>query len=234
MLNRWQLNRFDGICHSPDETGVGDPPAKAPPVEPVESPSGNGPTSDETTLPVESKTTEEDGDSLIKEPEKEPIVEPLTADSIKMPEGMEILDGQRDEFLNILNNSELDGTGRAQALIDLQATVMKEAAEKLSETLQQQHDDWRTETEKDPEVGGNTLEENLGSVNKVLIQALPDKAERDEFLGLLHSSGLGNHRLMVKALLNVGKITLEGGGHLGTVPIGDQSQADILFPNQGS
>lgn len=93
---------------------------------------------------------------------------PLTSDDIEIPEGLEVNEAVRDEFLGVLNNRELDLKGQANALLALQAKVMGEASEAGSAAWNQQQTAWQDEVKADPEVGGAKLQGTLTSVGKLV------------------------------------------------------------------
>src|SRR5690606_24757892 len=81
--------------------------------------------------PKESGTPEDSTREGKKEEGEAP--QPLTAEAIKLPEGLEVSDALMEKFLGVMNDLTMDPVTRAQALVDLQAEAAKEASEKNAE-----------------------------------------------------------------------------------------------------
>lgn len=151
---------------------------------------------------------------------------PLTADDLKFPEGMQVADADRDGFLGILNNRALSPSEQAQALIDLQAKVSKEASEAGSQAWTEMQTQWQNDVRNDPEIGGAKLDANLASIGKLI-----DQYGSDELRAVMDLTGAGNNVHVVKFLANVARQLTEGGPvQSAQPPAQQQSLASILYP----
>lgn len=180
----------------------------------------------ETTTTTETSPTEENK-SLVNETKTETTTEfvPLTSEDVKFPEGMTVADGDRDSFLGILNNREMTPVQQAQALVDLQAKVSKEASEAGSQAWTQLQESWVNEVKADAEVGGAKLEPALASIGKLI-----DQHGSPELRAALDLTGAGNNVHVIKFLNKVATALTEGGHVSGAPGGGEQSLADALYP----
>lgn len=161
-----------------------------------------------------------------EESPKEEAPAPLTADAITLPEGLEVPDGVMDKFVGLMNNSELSGAERAQALIDLQAEVAKEASEKGSQLWATQQEQWVNEIKSDPTVGQGNLQRTLDNAGKVL-----DKFGTPELRDLLATTGAGNSIHVARFFNAIAKEISEGAPVQGQPAQAEQSLADRMYPN---
>lgn len=166
-----------------------------------------------------------DGGAPKEESPKEEAPAPLTADAIKLPEGLEVPDGVMDKFVGLMNNSELSGAERAQALIDLQAEVAKEASEKGSQLWATQQEQWVNEIKSDPTVGQGNLQRTLDNAGKVL-----DKYGTPELRDLLATTGAGNSIHVARFFNAIAKEISEGAPVQGQPAQAEQSLADRMYP----
>lgn len=151
---------------------------------------------------------------------------PLTPTDLKFPEGMTVADSHRDGFLGILNNRALSPGEQAQALIDLQATVAKEASEAGSQAWTEMQTQWQSDVKNDPEIGGAKLDATLSSIGKVI-----DQYGSAELRAVMDLTGAGNNVHVVKFLANVAKQLTEGGPVQSAQPTTPEaSLASILYP----
>lgn len=82
-------------------------------------------------------------------PETPPVVTefvPLTAADLKFAEGATVNETARDEFLGIINNRELTPSQQAQAVVELQGRLSREASEAGSLAWAETQNTWRAET----------------------------------------------------------------------------------------
>lgn len=181
------------------------------------TPSAEGvqPPADGTTPPAE-----------VAKPAEPVVVEPLTAESIKMPEGFEINETVRDNFLSIMNDDKLSPAERAQSLIDLQAGVVKELATAQEKAWADTQEKWTNEVKSDKDYGGDKLEPALGKISQVL-----DKYGSPELRELFTLTGAGNSIHMVRFLAKVANDLTEGGPVSGSPPAQGKSLASQLFPS---
>lgn len=184
-------------------------------------------TQTETAETQTTETTAEENKSLVGETKTETTTEfvPLTAEDVKFPEGMTVNDGDRDSFLGILNNREMTPAQQAQALVDLQAKVSKEASEAGSQAWTQLQETWVNEVKADAEIGGAKLEPTLASIGKLV-----DQYGSPELRATMDLTGAGNNVHVIKFLNNVAKALTEGGHVSGSPGGGGESLADALYP----
>lgn len=200
------------------------------PVTPTPTPT---PTSEPTPTPTPSLTSQATTDPAITPtPTPQPLpvnhedFTPLTAADFKIPEGMTVPDAARDDFLGILNNRGMKPAEQAQALIDLQAKVTKEASEAGSQAWAEMQTQWQNDVRNDPEIGGAKLDTTLSSIGKLI-----DTYGNDELRAVMDVTGAGNNVHVVKFLANVAKHLTEGGPVQSAQPTTQsQSLADILYP----
>ena len=201
---------------SPEEAISETPPTDPPPVDPSLATGGDTP-------PAEEPPTSKSGE----EPPVAP--EPLTVEALQVPEGMKLDDTVTSKFLEVMNDGEMNPKDRANALLGLQAEVMKAASEQSSALWQKTQDEWQEEVRKDPELGGEKLGENLAVCRKLL-----DQYGSKELEDLLDMTGVGNNIHMIRFASKLAKAFEEGkplSGQPSSVP---RDPAEVLFPNQRS
>lgn len=153
--------------------------------------------------------------------------QPLTADAIKIPEGMQVDEPTRDEFLKIMNNAELSPKDRAQALIDLQAKAMQAVSERGNKLWTDMQETWRKEATTQ---FGAALEPALGNISKLLDEYGGTAEQVKELRDVFTLTGAGNNPAMIRFLDNLGKPLREGTAKAGTVS-GQRTPEQILYPN---
>lgn len=145
-----------------------------------------------------------------------PAPEPLTIEALTVPEGMTLDAEVSTEFLGILNNAELDGKSRAQALLDLQSKVMTQTGEALHSQWRDVQTKWQDEIKADPELGGAKMSENLGEISKLLTSMSMDKEGKHDpkaeeaLRAAFDQTGAGNNPAVVRFLFRVAKQLNEG------------------------
>ena len=193
-------------------------PETAPETKPAE-------TTEQSLLTENASEAPKDENAPKEEPSKEEAPAPLTADAITLPEGLEVPDGVMDKFVGLMNNSELSGAERAQALINLQAEVAKEASEKGSQLWATQQEQWVNEIKSDPTVGQGNLQRTLDNAGKVL-----DKFGTPELRDLLATTGAGNSIHVARFFNAIAKEISEGAPVQGQPAQAEQSLADRMYP----
>lgn len=154
-------------------------------------------------------------------------IEPLTIESVKIPDGFDKNEPALAEFVTIMNNTELKGPALAQALIDLQAKTLKEASEKGSQAFTTLKEQWATEAKADPEFGGAKLDGNLAQISKLIDQVGTPKLRE-----VMDITGAGNHPEMIRFLTKVAVLATESKMlPAGSPPDAAKSQAARMFPN---
>lgn len=149
---------------------------------------------------------------------------PLTFDAITIPEGIEINDGLRNDFLGIMNNQEMTPAQRAQALVDLQSKAAQEASEAGSHAWTELQTNWQNEVRGDADLGGAKLEGTLAGISKVL-----DQFGTPEVREIFNHTGAGNNIHMVRFLHNISKHFAEGAPISGSPADTPKSAADIMY-----
>lgn len=168
----------------------------------------------------------EDGE---KQPETAEAAEPLTAESITLPEGFEVDEASMTSFLEVMNNQDLSPKDRAQALVDLQTQAMSSAAEKQAEQWTKTQEDWQNEVRNDPDLGGTKLQGHLDKIGKIM-----DQYGTQELREVLAFTGAGNNIEVVRFLSKLANDLTEGGAVSGGPGEAQgKSPAEILYPNQG-
>lgn len=192
------------------------PPVTPPVTPPTTEPPSSTPSASPTTPPVEPKPPEA--------PKPEAPV-PLTMESVKIPEGFEVDQALSEKFLGVMNDDKLDGVGRAQALIDLQADIMKAASEKAVAAWEKRLNDWREESTNDPEVGGAKLDANLSKISNLL-----NTYGSPEVRLVFDETGFGNNVHAIRLMAKIADALGESAPTVGTPASTEKTQAQKLFP----
>jgi hypothetical protein len=111
---------------------------------------------------------------------------------IKAPEGVAVNEAQLKEFTAFANELKIP-KDKAEAF-------SQTFAQKQIEAVQTQIAAWREEAQADPELGGPKFDENMGVAKKAL-----KKFGGDEVLKVLETTGLGNHKEILRWAYRVGK-----------------------------
>lgn len=160
------------------------------------------------------------------EAEPEPFV-PLTADDLTIPEGLEVIDELRDEFLMVVNDQEMSPKDRANALVGLQEKVAKMAAEASSQAWDTMNTQWQDSVKADPEIGGAKLDETLGRIGKLI-----DEHGTPGLREALNITGAGNNPEVIKFFNKLAVVLTEGGPVSGAAPSNtEQTAASVMFPS---
>lgn len=132
---------------------------------------------------------------------------PIKYDAFKLPDGVKLDDKELGKFTELAGKAQIP-QDVAQNLVDLyvaerQNDAVQARAEqrRVWDTL---NDTWKTELRNDPELGGNRLETSLSLAKAVVEEYLPP-AEVGEYMAHMRNNGMGNFRLHVKLLHNIGK-----------------------------
>ncbi len=226
------LNHFRLPVFAPDDgTGTS-----------AEAPDGETPNT--TAAPADTTTSEispeeevgslldgeaEDGGESAGANTADAAPEPLTRDSFKLPEGVEVPEESFNQFLELMNNSELDPAERAQGLLDLQLSVADDLIRAAEEAGIQQWTElqkqWQEEAKALPKIGGEKLPETLGAIRKGL-----EKVDAtDETFQAFNLTGAGNNPEIIRIMHALVQPFLEGSPVLGDPPGGKLAPEDILF-----
>jgi hypothetical protein len=154
-----------------------------------------------TETPKEETQTQAETQTETKEEVK---VEPLTLDSLTIPEGFEVQAELSDKFLEILNGDS-SPQDRANALLALHGETINAALEADSKAWNTMQTEWRDAAKADPDVGGDKLQSTLNNVGKLL-----DEFGDKEVRGVFDLTGAGNNVHMLKFLNKIADALTEG------------------------
>lgn len=140
----------------------------------------------------------------------------------KMPEGIEMDQAAAEAFIPIAKELGLSQE-QAQKIVDIQAQAVQRQTEAWLQTQAQ----WADEVRGDKEIGGDRLNESLAQAKRA-IDFIGDPA----LTKLLNETGYGNHPVLVKAFVKIGK-QLAPDNFVGgrREPSGEKDAAKVLFPN---
>lgn len=151
--------------------------------------------------PTEQLLGDDSKDATVsEEPDKDKsLLDPpdpaeLTAEALKLPEGMSADDESVSTFLGTLNRhikGELDATEFANSLLEMQAGLAQKSAQAMDEAWTKQQDDWVAEVRKNEEFGGKNLDASVASIRRFINSQMGDGA-KDVFTAL-SMTGAGNH-----------------------------------------
>lgn len=216
--------------NKPDDAPAGDPPAESLIAAAGDDtpPAADG---DDTQPAAEGDDTIEsaEGDDTPKAPEGEDVIEPLTAEALVLPEGVELDADLTGEFLGLVNDSELSRAELGQKLIDLQLKSTEAAGEAINAAVQDawntKQDEWQAAVLALPEIGGDNVDKTLASIKSGLTAV----GATDATFTALNETGAGNHPEIVQLLHNLTKHLNEGSVVQGDPPAGNLTPADKMF-----
>ena len=193
--------------------------------------------STETTETQTAQTTEAPKETQSAETTAEETTEttveefvPFTAETLVIPEGMEVDEPTRDQFLGLANEYKLpkEAVGK---LVELQAGLAKQASERASEAWEQLQETWREDAKKDPQIGGDKLDGVLSSVGRVIDEYAKglSKEEGDAFRQAMDLTGAGNHPAVIKFVHSMAKQLDEGGPVSGRSATQSANVAELLY-----
>lgn len=203
--------------------GEGTPSGGNPPVDPP-PPSDGNPTPTPSLLGGEPPPSEGEG-------QQTPPVEaaPLTAQDIQLPEGIEVPEEAMTEFLGLMNDAQLSAGERANKLLALQSNFITTALESVGKQIESQWEstqqEWRTQAQALPEIGGAKLPETLATIKKGLDAVGATK----ETYAALDLTGAGNHPEIIRVFHALTKHLAEGRPVSGAPTKGPLSQAEKMF-----
>lgn len=157
---------------------------------------------------------------------------PLTMEAVKIPEGLVVAEADSTAFLDIMNNKELAPAQRAQALIDLQAKVAREASEKSTHAWEQMQTEWQNEAKADAKLGGDKLDPALAVIDKAIDAYADNPTQLRELFAL---TGFGNNIRAIGFLHKLAEAAnaAEGRPATGGPPAAGElrTQAQRMYPN---
>jgi hypothetical protein len=148
----------------------------------------------------------------------------------KLPDDVKLEGAALDELKGLAKELGLTQEN-AQKIADLGAKQAQAFTNQLMEHQRAQVAEWANQARADKEIGGDALNENLGTAKKAL-----DQFATPELKKLLNDSGLGNHPEVIRTFFKVGKAISED-GRLVTGAAAQKNREDTpianrLYPNQ--
>jgi hypothetical protein len=116
-----------------------------------------------------------------------------------IPQGVTVDKSLLEGFTGWVKEAKVDGKA-AQKLVDLQV----KAQMAVNAAQVEQVTKWAEETRNDPEVGGANFDANLASAKKAV-----DRFCSPGMKEILQQSGLGNHKEVIRAFAQIGKLIAE-------------------------
>lgn len=190
----------------------------------------------ETTSPAEPK---EDG-SQSDEPAPLPPYEDFT-----LPEGVSLenekltqFTGMLGEFQNLTKAETPAVQAFGQKLVDMYVAETQETLSRVNKAYadawEKQKSDWREEFAKDPEIGGNRQETTLKSALEFIRTHGGTADEQTEIRNLMNSTGVGNHKAMIRLLAKAQSAMSEGGPLPARAPVSQsRSKLATRYGNAG-
>jgi hypothetical protein len=231
-----------------ENTPLPNDPASRSPTGEITNQLPNQPTtnqSDQTTSETKTQPSTTDNTSLLnkpgdKEPPKEPGKEPPKAPTEygdwKVPDGFTLDDTVKGEVNTMFKELNLT-QDQGQKLVDYYVKQVQAVANEPYETYRQMRNEWATETQGDPEVGGRNLEQTKQTISKALDQ-YPDQNVVKAFKEKMDLTGAGDLLPFVKIFHWLAKQVTEGAHVRGNNPVGPNSKgatrpslAGAMFPN---
>ena len=219
------------------------PAATTPSSEPSTNPAPNpapAEAGDNAPAPAENPTPEDDGqqalfdDALLKPDEQKPEGEEgekpegeeenkegeegeeptFDIDALTTPEGQEIPSDIKTALSEFAKEHKLTNEA-AQQIVDMGVKQNKMAIDNWIQTRK----DWRTESERDPEIGNENFTKSVQSANSVVRQfasnpnadAATQEKQFKEFQDDLILLGLGQKKSFIRFCVNIGKHFENGG-----------------------
>lgn len=214
-----------GICRNTPEAGAPAAP------EPVDAPA---PPAVITEAAPPAVPPAEPAKEAAAEPAPSPSVVnqpiPLSAETLKLPEGVTLPPEQLSPLIDVLNDANLAPVDRGQKLLDLHIDLMKKAEEAQVTQWVKRQEEAAASLRAHPEMGGKNLPNSIAAWNSVLTEF-----GTRELRASLDRTGLGNDPEFGAFLLKIAKVTSEGKPVVGAPTSGktEMTAAQKLYPTQG-
>lgn len=187
-------------------------PEVTPTSEPVKADTGATTLLAEAPIPQPTPTPEvtqvvntEGGQSV--EPAPPPTYEPFLVPDLTLDQG------RISEFTNLLSDLEVSGKADhaivqafGQKAVDFHVNEVKKALEShtqmMVDAFENQKTGWKDEVRNDPELGGNRFQTTLDSARTFIRTHGGTPDQQAEFLSVMDSSGLGNHKAVIRLFAN--------------------------------
>lgn len=183
-----------------------------------------------------AQTNTEGGQSV--EPAPPPVYEPF-----KLPENVKVDNERIGEFTNILSALELKGKADhaitqevGQQLLDFHVNELQKYTTEYNEYLQTTHNKqvvgWKDEFLADPVIGGANKDTTVTAALEFIRTHGGSEQEQQEFRSLMETTGIGNHKAMIRLLANA-QIALKEGSPLAAQkpPIVAKSRVTTMYGN---
>jgi len=196
----------------------------------------------------EVKVNQEGGqsDDPAPPPAEEVVEEPVeviqpTYDPFVFPEGVSLKEDRIKEFTDILSELELSGKADhaavqafGQKAVDFHLNEVQRVAEDLTKlyqtTWEKQKTSWKEEFLADPEIGGNRFQTTVDAANNFIRTHGGTAEEQAEFRQIMESSGLGNHKAVIRILAKAMDNMSEGEPLAATKPVSTpKSKSTTLY-----
>lgn len=132
--------------------------------------------------------------------EKKPVEEY----DLKLPEGATDNYGALAEFVPLATELGLDNAS-AQKLVDhytekILPKINQSIQDSIAHQLDQKKAEWKTQVEKDPDLGGAKFKDTISLAGKAM-----DKYATPELKEIFDQTGIGNHPALIKFVVAIGR-----------------------------
>ena len=144
-----------------------------------------------------------------------------------LPEGVTLNEGLLEQAAPLFKELGLNQE-QAQKLVDFQASQVEAGQQGQMDAFNQLKNDWVDQAKKDPEIGGEKFDENIGIAKEALT-----KFGSEGLTKLLNDFGMGNHPEMIRFMAKVGRLTKEDVPDDSGNPVGKpRDHVGILYPQK--
>lgn len=205
------------------------PKADAPAPATAEAPKPNTPPEAAKTVPDAAKAATEAAKTQDESKSDEPAPPP-SFEAFKLPEGVN-LDAERlKQFTDVLGKFEQDTKAGhelvqkfGQEAVDFHLNELKAALDTQTKFYQEHWDKtvttWKDEFLADTEIGGNKFQTTVDAARAFIRDYGGTPAQQKELRDIMQSSGLGNHKAVIRAFANATKAMAEGKPLTATKPV---------------
>ena len=173
----------------------------------------------------EKKDTEKSADSQEQNKEEgaqseEPAQLP-TYEAFQLPEDIKLEEGALGDFTKDLAELELltkapheEIQKFGQKLVDRYIAEQQKLSDQVQQAYanawQEQTNQWKSDFEKDPEIGGNRRDTTVNAAKEFIRTHGGTADQQKELYDILNKTGLGNHRAIIRAFANAKTNMREG------------------------
>jgi hypothetical protein len=157
---------------------------------------------------------------------------PETYADFSFPEGVQVDQALLDEAAPIFKELGLTQE-QAQKLVDLQSKSVQASAQQQLDTFEQVKSDWLTESQNDPEFGGEKFEKTVTDA-RLFIDKFGDQNLKD----LLEHYGIGNNIHIIKPFAKAAALLKEDDLNSSGSPVGSKAnwdregRSDRMYPQE--